>query len=76
MIWFGHAIGPLGWFVMLACMVLFVVLILAVVSVVSRLTNHAPKARSDAALDILRERFARGEITEPEFEAAKRTLGL
>lgn len=33
-----------------------------------------PPARPDP-LDILRERFARGEITQEEFETAKRVLG-
>jgi hypothetical protein len=33
-----------------------------------------PPARPDP-LDILRERFARGEITVDEFETAKRALG-
>ena len=76
MIWFGHAIGPLAWFLMLACMVLFVVVVVAVVWALSRLSNQAPGPRSDTALEILRQRFARGEITEAELEAAKRTLGL
>jgi uncharacterized membrane protein len=30
--------------------------------------------RADAALDILRERYARGEISREEFEAKKRDL--
>ena len=32
-------------------------------------------AAPDSALDLLRERFARGEIDEAEFEARRRTLG-
>lgn len=34
-----------------------------------------PPARTDTALQILRERFARGEISEAEFVAASRVLG-
>jgi uncharacterized membrane protein len=37
-------------------------------------SNH--ERRADAtALDVLRERFARGEIQADEFEAAKKALG-
>ena len=32
-------------------------------------------APPDRALDLLRQRFARGEIDEAEFEARRRTLG-
>ena len=34
-----------------------------------------PTARPDAALQILRERFARGEIDEAQYVAASRVLG-
>ena len=76
MIWHGLMFGPLGWLAMLACMVLFVILIAAAVAAVIRVTSKTQPPRSDASLEILRQRFARGEITEAEFEAAKRILGL
>lgn len=34
-----------------------------------------PESRYDAALDILRQRYARGDISREEFEARKRDLG-
>ncbi|MBI3747721.1 MAG: SHOCT domain-containing protein [Chloroflexi bacterium] len=34
-----------------------------------------PPARTDTALQILRERFARGEISEAEYVTASRVLG-
>ncbi len=68
--------GPLGWLVMLIGMVLFVIVIVVVVWAVIRLAGQPGAPRSDASLQILRERFARGEITETEFEEARRILGV
>lgn len=38
-------------------------------------TMPPPPPRADPALQILRERFARGEISESEYAAASRVLG-
>jgi putative membrane protein len=38
-------------------------------------SNREAHPSGPTALDILRERYARGEISAEEFEAAKRTLG-
>jgi putative membrane protein len=69
--WGGHWLaGPL-W--LLVIVVLIVVFATAVTR--RRDGNRAPAAESRAALDILRERFARGEIDKAEFEDRKRVLG-
>ena len=79
MMGFGYGVdgGALGWLWMLGgllVMVGFVVLIVWAIGAVSRgSTNHEPGRPT--ALDILRERYARGEITQQEFEQAKKTLG-
>jgi putative membrane protein len=74
--------GWAGWgdgfwmFVGLLLMIGFVLLIVWAISIVSRAGNaptHDP-SRSRPS-EILRERFARGEITEQEFEQAKKVLG-
>jgi putative membrane protein len=52
-----------------------VVLIVWVVVSVSRRADDGGRALQHAPLDILRERYARGEITAEEFEQAKRVLG-
>lgn len=39
-----------------------------------RTTSDEPRQRGDLALTILRERFARGDITAEEYEHACRTL--
>jgi putative membrane protein len=38
------------------------------------LASQSRESRSDRALEILRERYARGEIGREEFEAKKRDL--
>ena len=74
--WYGSDGGALGWVGMAIFMGLIVALIAVVVWSVVRVTGQSHGPRSDASLEILRERFARGEISEAEFEDAKRVLGL
>ena len=70
----GGAFGGVWMFGGLLVMVGFVLLIVWAISAVSRGgTSREPERPT--ALDILRERYARGEITQQEFEQAKKTLG-
>lgn len=56
-------------------MVLFWGLIIdAVVLAVRWLIRQGSEPRSDSALDILRQRYARGEIDKEEFDARKKDL--
>jgi putative membrane protein len=77
MMGYGFDGGAFGWLWMfggLLVMVGFVVLIVWAISAMSRgVVSREPER--PAALDILRERYARGEITQQEFEQAKKTLG-
>jgi putative membrane protein len=60
---------------MLLVMVLFWALIVAGIVLGLRwLSRLGTPQRSDAALEILRQRYARGEIGREEFEAKKRDL--
>ena len=77
MMGYGFGGGAVGWFWMFGgvlVMVGVVVLIVWAVSTVSRGATGREPERS-TALDVLRERYARGEITQQEFEQAKKTLG-
>lgn len=74
--WYGQDGGTLSWLAMAIFMGLLVALIVVVVWSVVRVTGQSQTSRSDASLEILRERFARGEISQSEFEEAKRILGL
>jgi uncharacterized membrane protein len=84
--WGGRAFGLLWLLGGLLFLVLVVVLVVLAVRYLTRMNppSHGPwsaplappppNARPEP-LDILRERFARGDITLDEFETAKRALG-
>ena len=74
--WMGGFMG--GW-MGLILFVFLAILVVGVALVVTALSNRgAGKARKDAErepLDILAERYARGEIDREDFEERRRTLG-
>jgi putative membrane protein len=72
---FGH-MGRGGGFMMFGSLMMIVVVaaIVAIVFVVVRWIGGQSQGESKAALDILRERFARGEIDAAEFEERRRVL--
>ena len=76
----GWGLWPGGGLVALLVLVLIVAGILALVGFLIRPSRHAPPPAAplppvDPALQILRERFARGEIDQAEFEERRRGLG-
>lgn len=73
--------GGTHWFMGPIMMLLFVIVAVAVVALVIRGlggpgggTPHASRDSGSSALEILEERFARGEIDEEEFRKVKRAL--
>lgn len=83
MMGYGFDGGALGWIWMfggLFVMVGFVVLVVWAIGAATRggATREPDRPAAPerpSALDILRERYARGEITQEEFEQARKTLG-
>jgi uncharacterized membrane protein len=67
----------LGWALSIAA---FIAVVLVLFFLVSRVTRAilGPRRRieEELGLEVLRKRLARGEITQDEFEQAKRALGL
>ncbi len=67
--------GLWGMAMMLMMFAFWGVVIAAIVLGIRWLARQGRESRSDPALEILRQRYARGEINKEEFEARKRDLG-
>ena len=73
--WYGWFMGPLMMIVFLAVAIVVVVLIVRWLSGGDRDAAAAPRTRAGPTpLEILEERFARGEIDKDEFEERRRVL--
>ncbi len=81
MMGYGWAFGLGGWLMMIGWIVIVVAVIAVVAWLVSRaapatqpqLPNATPGANPDA-LELLKMRFARGEISQDEYVAARQVL--
>ena len=79
MMW-GYGTGLAGWLGMIGMVVLMIGVIVLIVWLITR-TGAATTAQGPAVtpqasdpFELLRSRFARGEITEEEYRAAKKVL--
>ena len=66
-----------GWFFgfgIIWMIVFWAAIIALIIWIVKKLTSKSGTASSSGALDIAKERYARGEITKEEFEQIKRDL--
>jgi putative membrane protein len=77
----GWGMHPMPWMwgawgigMMLMMLVFWVLVIVGIVLAIRWLAGQGERARSDRAIEILRERYARGEIDKDEFEARRRDL--
>jgi len=72
--WYGWFIGPIMMIVFIAVAVVAIVLLVRWLGTTGHgMTPHHPLGKTP--LDILKERFARGEIDKEEFEERRRVLG-
>lgn len=72
MIGFDWGMGLGGWLWMILGVVLLVAIVWAVVAAIPGRDRPA----ADDSAQILRARFARGEISQEEYEQARRLLGI
>jgi putative membrane protein len=66
--------GPWGFAMMLMMLVFWGAVLIGLALGIRWLIRQGQGTRQDPALDILRQRYARGEINQEEFEAKKRDL--
>jgi putative membrane protein len=66
--------GAWGLGMMFMMLVFWGLIIVGLVLGIRWLVSQGRESRSDSAMDILRQRYARGEIDKEEFEARKRDL--
>lgn len=73
---FGHGMGGFGFIIMIAFWILIVVGIVFAIKWLAASTNAAKStlASRETPLDILRKRYARGEIDKAEFEQMRKVL--
>jgi len=67
--------GAWGFGMMLVMLLLWGLVIVGLVIGIRWLFGQGKKSRSDTALEILRRRYARGNINKEEFEDKKKDLG-
>lgn len=74
--WGGHPMmwGAWGFGMMIMMILFWALIIVAVVVGIRWLIGQGKESRPDSALEILRQRYARGEINKEEFEARKKDL--
>ena len=75
--WWGNGpwfLGPGFWFLGPLTMLVFLGAVVALVVLVMRRTCKNRGPRQDSAMEIVRARYAKGEITRDEFEAMRRDL--
>lgn len=70
--WYGMIFGPLFMILVIAAVI---ALVLALARSLGGPWHHGPPPAGRTALDILKERFARGEIDKQEYEERRRVLG-
>ena len=72
----GWAMGADGWLWMLLALAVGIAIVVAFVWLVTAALPGRQRSATEDAVQILKARFARGEISEPEYDQARRLLGI
>ena len=65
-------VGGMGWFWMVLFWIFIALLIVLLIKLYHK--NHNDLRKSDRALDILKKRYAKGEINKKEFDSKRKDL--
>ena len=74
--WLGWLLGPLAMLIFLVVAAAAVVLIIRALSGNNSGVSFRPPGHSGSPVDILQERFAKGEINKKEFEERRKVLNM
>jgi putative membrane protein len=72
--WWGPGYGLFGWLMMLLFWILIIVGAVLIIRWLVTETGSGGAAAGDTTVDILKRRYAKGEITKDQLEAMKRDL--
>ena len=71
---YGYSMGFSGWIFMVFWWVLIIVAVVALIKWLTHGSWHCRHGETSSAMDILKDRYAKGEINKEEFEAKKKDL--
>ena len=71
---YGYGWMAAGWFGMLVLWALVIVGVIAVIRWAGARSALGPHSQADTALEIIKRRYATGEITKEQYEAMKRDI--
>lgn len=71
---YGNMMGNFGWGGLLIGLLLFIIVIGVVIYAISSFNRPHHVASIDSAMEIAKQRYAKGEITKEEFESIKERL--
>ena len=72
--WWGGGFGLFGWWLMLLFWILVIAGVVLLVRWLAEQARSKGAASEESALEILKKRYAKGEIDKEEFEAKKRDV--
>lgn len=77
--YYGYGVAPMGWLGWLGMVLFWALIVLGIIYLVRAMTHSPSQGASsnrlyDSAMEVLRRRYAEGEIDSEEFETRKRVL--
>ena len=67
-------LGSWNWLGMLICIAIIISIVIGVIVLLSRSSKKTQNKGSNASLEILKDRLARGEINQEEYEKIRKDL--